>query len=225
MTQRGGAAYAAPPRGAPRLLCSISLVKHEEHCDELDREVDRFADALAHADFAAPVPSCPEWSVRDLTEHLGRVHRWARELVRTRATERMPMPPWMWERARSTSSGFVRAVIRSLRPCVPQIPMSPCGRGAQISTFASGRGANCMKRWCTGSTSSSAMGEASIVDSAVALDAVDEFLDNVKSDRDIAVRARPTRSDGESLEFRTADSSKSWAVELSADGYAFVDAL
>jgi uncharacterized protein (TIGR03083 family) len=70
-----------------------------------------------------------------------------------------------------------------------------------------------------------AMGEASIVDSAVALDAVDEFLDNVKSDRDITVRARPTRSDGESLEFRAADSSKSWAVELSADGYAFVDAL
>jgi hypothetical protein len=70
-----------------------------------------------------------------------------------------------------------------------------------------------------------AMGGVSIVDSAAALDAVDEFLENVKFDRDIAVRARPTRSEGESLEIRTADSSKSWAVELSADGYAFIDAL
>jgi uncharacterized protein (TIGR03083 family) len=70
-----------------------------------------------------------------------------------------------------------------------------------------------------------AMGEASIVDSTVALDAVDEFLENVKSDRDIAVRARSTHSGGEKLEIRTADSSKSWGVELSADGYAFVDAL
>ena len=24
-----------------------------------------------------PVPSCPEWTVRDLVRHLGGVHRWA----------------------------------------------------------------------------------------------------------------------------------------------------
>jgi uncharacterized protein (TIGR03083 family) len=70
-----------------------------------------------------------------------------------------------------------------------------------------------------------AMGAASIVEPAIALDAVDEFLDNLKSDRDIAVRARPTRSAVESLEIRTTDSTRSWAVELTANGYEFVDAV
>ena len=69
------------------------------------------------------------------------------------------------------------------------------------------------------------MGESSRIEPAVAVDAVDEFLENVKSDRDIAVRARPARSDGERLEIRTADSSKSWRVQLSPDAYAFVDEM
>jgi hypothetical protein len=69
------------------------------------------------------------------------------------------------------------------------------------------------------------MGEASRIDPAIALDAVDEFLENVKSDRDIAVRARPARTDGERLAFRSADSSKAWGVELLSDGYTFVDSV
>jgi hypothetical protein len=69
-----------------------------------------------------------------------------------------------------------------------------------------------------------AMGTTSSVDPAIAVDAVDEFLANVKSDRDIAVRARPNSPEGESLEFHAAD-SRSWRVQLTDNGYEFVDAL
>lgn len=48
---------------------------------------------LVMADLAATVPSCPGWTLRDLVEHLGGVHRWAREAVATGAAP---------ERARST---------------------------------------------------------------------------------------------------------------------------
>ncbi len=39
----------------------------------------RYAD---RAGTAAPVPTCPEWTVRDLVAHQGMVHRWAAALVR-----------------------------------------------------------------------------------------------------------------------------------------------
>lgn len=42
------------------------------------RDADAFRDALAGADPTAGVPACPDWTVRDLAEHLGRVHQWAR---------------------------------------------------------------------------------------------------------------------------------------------------
>lgn len=37
--------------------------------------------AVLVAESGASVPTCPDWSVRHLTAHLGRVHRWARALV------------------------------------------------------------------------------------------------------------------------------------------------
>jgi uncharacterized protein (TIGR03083 family) len=51
------------------------------------------ADALATAARAAgldsKVPTCPEWTVRDLVQHLGGVHRWATSIVGTPRLE-----PW-----------------------------------------------------------------------------------------------------------------------------------
>ena len=39
------------------------------------------ADAAAATSLDAAVPGCPEWRVRDLVGHVGRVHRWARTIV------------------------------------------------------------------------------------------------------------------------------------------------
>ena len=42
----------------------------------------RYAD---RAGLGAPVPTCPDWTVRDLVAHQGMVHRWAAALVRGEA--------------------------------------------------------------------------------------------------------------------------------------------
>jgi uncharacterized protein (TIGR03083 family) len=39
------------------------------------------ADAAARTPLDAPVPSCPEWQLRDLVLHTNRVHRWAARVV------------------------------------------------------------------------------------------------------------------------------------------------
>jgi uncharacterized protein (TIGR03083 family) len=41
----------------------------------LEREVAAMQAIVARADLEAPVPSCPEWAVRDLVVHTGQVHR------------------------------------------------------------------------------------------------------------------------------------------------------
>ena len=59
------------------------------HIDSLRGEGRLMADAAANAAPDAPVPTCPEWAVRDLVRHLGGVHRWATGYVAGRRTE-----PW-----------------------------------------------------------------------------------------------------------------------------------
>ena len=58
----------------------------------LTRHLDGLRDAMVafvrYADRAglqAPVPTCPDWTVRDLVAHQGMVHRWAAALVRGEA--------------------------------------------------------------------------------------------------------------------------------------------
>lgn len=41
------------------------------------QDADAFLDTLTAVGPSAPVPACPDWVVRDLVDHLGRVHQWA----------------------------------------------------------------------------------------------------------------------------------------------------
>jgi uncharacterized protein (TIGR03083 family) len=59
--------------------------------DRLLAEVTSSSAAVAKlidgADLTRQVPTCPEWTVRQLTTHVGRAHRWAAEMIVTRAAE------------------------------------------------------------------------------------------------------------------------------------------
>jgi uncharacterized protein (TIGR03083 family) len=72
----------------------------------LEREAAAFAALLDHPDLTSPVSGCPGWRVEDLGRHLGRIHRWAREAVRTGPSEEVSGPsdpaelaPWFREGA------------------------------------------------------------------------------------------------------------------------------
>jgi uncharacterized protein (TIGR03083 family) len=49
--------------------------------EHLEQAVSAYDAVLAAGDLAAPVPSCPGWTLLDLTHHLGGVHRWAATAV------------------------------------------------------------------------------------------------------------------------------------------------
>jgi uncharacterized protein (TIGR03083 family) len=56
----------------------------------LRESTGRLADVLANSDEATHIPTCPEWSLRQLATHVGRAHRWSGEMVHRRVTEMLP---------------------------------------------------------------------------------------------------------------------------------------
>jgi uncharacterized protein (TIGR03083 family) len=49
----------------------------------LRAEADAVLGVLVRASLSEPVAACPGWTVRELVEHLGGVHRWATQIVQT----------------------------------------------------------------------------------------------------------------------------------------------
>ncbi|MFE7574741.1 maleylpyruvate isomerase family mycothiol-dependent enzyme [Streptomyces sp. NPDC057521] len=68
----------------------MGLLAHERYCEEIIRLTGELRSTLRGADLGATVPTCPDWTLRELAEHVGRAHRWAGEIVRTRAAEAVP---------------------------------------------------------------------------------------------------------------------------------------
>lgn len=50
----------------------------------------RLARIVAAADETTRIPSCPDWTLRQLATHVGRGQRWAAEIVRRRSAEFVP---------------------------------------------------------------------------------------------------------------------------------------
>lgn len=63
--------------------------------DLLRTQAERFAQVVEHGDPAREVVSCPGWTLRDLTDHLGGVHQWAAHAVAEGdpSLEPEPAPP------------------------------------------------------------------------------------------------------------------------------------
>jgi len=52
-------------------------VETTEHLAELRRHGELLGAAAERSDLDTPIPTCPDWTMRDLLRHMGDVHRWA----------------------------------------------------------------------------------------------------------------------------------------------------
>ncbi len=57
---------------------------------EIEASTSGLAEILAEYDQSLPIPTCPEWTLRQLVTHVGRAHRWAAEITRTRSDAFIP---------------------------------------------------------------------------------------------------------------------------------------
>jgi uncharacterized protein (TIGR03083 family) len=57
---------------------------------EIEASTEIMAGIVHGADLTRVVPTCPEWTLRQLATHVGRAHRWAAEIASTRSAEFIP---------------------------------------------------------------------------------------------------------------------------------------
>ncbi len=62
-------------------------VEYDAYIAAIRSNIDRLGDAAEEAGLDAPVPSCPGWTVDDLTRHIGGVQRFWTDLVTSRSTD------------------------------------------------------------------------------------------------------------------------------------------
>ncbi len=95
----------------------------------------RSANSIRTADPATPVPTCPDWTLKQLFRHVGRGNRWAAQIVADRA-RRGARPPRSARRQaarrsrRAPSTGSTRAPDSSSTPWTPSAPTLRSGRSS-----------------------------------------------------------------------------------------------
>lgn len=66
------------------------MLTEERYYAGIREPAGRLAGIVATADETTRIPSCPDWTLRQLATHVGRGQRWAAEIVRRRSAEFVP---------------------------------------------------------------------------------------------------------------------------------------
>lgn len=146
----------------------------------------QLADIVSTHDPDLPVPTCPDWTLRHLATHLGRVHRWAAEIVSTRAAERIPFdfapdgkyPAEPADQAAWLNTGAGR-VIEAIRTAGVE-PVWAFGRMAPANFWARRQAQETMMHRVDGEL---AVGRDVMLDAGLAADGIDEWLTSATDPR------------------------------------------
>ena len=156
----------------------------ERYDAELQTETARFAAAVRDADPEWPVPTCPAWTLAQLTAHVGFGHRWAALIVERRATapvahdqaDDLQVPQDAEERSRWLVAG-ARRLAEAVRDTGP---------AADVWSWAEDQTAGFWLRRITHDTlvhrldAELAVGHAVYVSPDLAADSVSDLLDMFK---------------------------------------------
>jgi uncharacterized protein (TIGR03083 family) len=180
------------------------------------------ADAVRVHDPSAPVPTCPEWTLRDLVGHLGQVQRWVIDLIRAGGADVLgvvsgaaPGSPAEWPR-------WLRDGAEDL---IAAYEANPDGTAAHPAFGM--RPTLMLLRRVTHETSvhhadaALAAGLPFSVAPDLGADAISEFLDLLSSP--VAARHKPgiadLRGDGETIHLRSSEPSRpGWLITRTPEG-------
>jgi len=194
-------------------------VNPAQHCDYLEVEVERFANAFETTNEDIAVPSCPGWIVHDLSEHLGTVHRWAEYLVRVEAPKRIPSREMGLELTPVDAAWIRRggaALVATLRASNPDAAMWAWGAD-QHARFWSRRQLH--ETMVHRLDLELAAGVTPFVEPEVASDAIDEFLVNLRAASYFSPKVKEIRGRHQTLRFATTDASGAWTIDIGDDGF------
>jgi uncharacterized protein (TIGR03083 family) len=154
---------------------AFAALTPDDHLTHIGRACDLFAACLETGALDAPVPGCPGWTLTDLAQHLGGVHRWARTaVVEGRSgqktfdapTAREPLVDWLRDGA--------AALVDALRAAGPAAPCWTIGTDPHVAAFWFRRQAH--ETALHAHDAAASQGPADALDPALALDGVDEVV-------------------------------------------------
>jgi uncharacterized protein (TIGR03083 family) len=93
----------------------------DRYVEEIEGTSAGLADIVAEHDPGLLIPTCPEWTLRQLATHVGRAHRWAAEITRTRSSVPIPfreVPDGRLPADRADQAAWLRAGAARLADAV-----------------------------------------------------------------------------------------------------------
>lgn len=195
------------------------------HIDALERAGLDLVDAAEKAGLDAPVPTCPEWTVRELVQHVGYVHRWAATYVRECRTTPLtdeeeeravgPMPSdadlITWFQAGHTD------LVDLLRAAPPTLSCWHFLPADSPLAFWARRQAH--ETTIHRADLQGAIGDMAGVDADVSIDGIDELLMGFYANRGGRLRCdTPCTLTAHVIDGARADGPRSWTVRMGPAG-------
>jgi uncharacterized protein (TIGR03083 family) len=193
-------------------------MQYEEYVAAIRAGSDRLGDAAEEAGATASVPSCPDWTVRDLLTHVGGVQRFWAAFVRDPSTD----PPDFSAMAATAPDDdpyeWVRRGGHELADA-----LSAVAPDTQVWTFT---GPGPVEFWARRQAhevtvhrcdAELANGELGHIDADLAADGVDEFFELFA----LVPAAQAVRGEGETIHFHCTDRDVEWTAALTPDGIEF----
>ncbi len=187
--------------------------------DTIRTEGAAFVDAARAAGHERPLPTCPGWTVTDLCAHVGRLHRWAAEVVRTRPAA--PTSRWT-QLSFPEGPGVVDFVAAGVGPLADALAGAeadePCWSWTDRQTvgFWARRQAHelAVHRW----DAQCAAGTTAPIERELAVDGIQELFDILPFRP-----GGPPTGTGETIHLHCTDGDGEWLVRLGADGVSVVN--
>ncbi|MFJ4776583.1 maleylpyruvate isomerase family mycothiol-dependent enzyme [Streptomyces sp. NPDC088762] len=196
-----------------------------QHGAAVAAETARFVAVVKAADLTTPVPSCPGWTLADLTRHTGQVHRWFTDLLRRRIQQpptsrevdlRLPEQPDDYPDWLSESAAEAAEMFTSTDPDAPMWAWGP----DQHARFWIRR--MLFETLVHRTDAELALGRTPHIDRALAADGIDEFLTNLPFASPFAPLTAELRGPDRTVRFSCTDGDDDWLVRLRPDGFALV---
>ncbi|HEY7430294.1 MAG TPA: maleylpyruvate isomerase family mycothiol-dependent enzyme [Streptosporangiaceae bacterium] len=157
----------------------MTAISDDRLLAEVTSSTATVAQLISGADLTQRVPTCPDWTVRQLATHMGRAHRWAAAIVDTRSAEPIPFrevpdgrlpddpreqPGWLTDGA-AKLAGAVQAAGSD--PVWTHLGLHPAGYWARRMAHETA-----VHR----ADAQLAFGQPPVIDADIASDGIDEWL-------------------------------------------------
>ncbi|OBA98359.1 hypothetical protein A5662_16250 [Mycobacteriaceae bacterium 1482268.1] len=189
-------------------------------------ETKAFGELIRGTDPDTPVPTCPEWTIKQLFRHVGRGNRWAAQIVADRRSDPLDpreVPEGKPPEDRDAAIDWLNAGARLIVDAVDAV-----GAGTQVWTFIGPRRADWWIRRRVHETTvhradaAIALGADYRLTPEVAADGIDEWLERITIEAD---GGSSPLSEGQTLHLHATDdglgAAGEWSITGTADGIAF----